>query len=94
MNHTPNRHPSDQLFDVRQRIKALEDEVDALRAYLLAHPEDLTGDEHQASVGTYQRKYVDLDGLEREIGTAMFQRFVRFRPITFVTLKECERDAA
>ena len=38
-----NRHPADRLADVRSEIKQLEAEEEQLRAYLLEHPQDRTG---------------------------------------------------
>jgi len=40
-----NRHPADRLADVRSEIKRLEVEEEGLRAYLLEHPSDRTGEE-------------------------------------------------
>lgn len=94
MKHTPNRHPADKLFDARTAIKTLEAEVDELRAYLQDHPDDLVGDEYQASLGSYRRRYIDWEGLEAEIGRATLQRFTSFKPIAVVRLRERERDAA
>jgi hypothetical protein len=85
-----NQHPVDRLRDVRSGIKELEAEADELRAYLQEHPEDLVGNEYQASIGSYQR----VDGLEREIGKAMLQRFTSLKRIAVVRLRERERDAA
>jgi hypothetical protein len=55
-----NRHPADRLADVRSEIKRLEAEEEKLRAYLLEHPQDRTGQEHVAIVGSQSRKCVDL----------------------------------
>jgi hypothetical protein len=53
-----NRHPVDRLADVRSEIKRLEEEEVKLRAYLLEHPTDRTGEEHIAVVGSQSRKRV------------------------------------
>src|SRR5262249_16695653 len=45
-----NRHPVDRLHDVRVELKRLEAEEEKLRAYLLEHPSDRTGEEHIAVV--------------------------------------------
>ena len=95
MEHTPfNRHAADRLHEARAEIKTLETEVDELRTYLQEHPEDLVGDEYQASIGSYRRRYIDLEGLERGIGKAMLQRFTSLRSIAVVRLRERDRDAA
>jgi hypothetical protein len=91
---TSNRHAADRLHEVRVEIKALETEVDELRSYLQEHPEDLVGDEYCASIGSYRRRCVDWEGLEREIGKAVLQRFTSFKLIAVVRLREREREDA
>ena len=89
-----NRHAADRLHELRAEIHTLEAEVDELRAYLQEHPDDLVGDQYQASIGPYRRRHVDWAGLEREIGKATLQRFTSFKSIPVVRLCERERDAA
>jgi hypothetical protein len=89
-----NRHPADRLADVRRQIEGLEAEVDSLRAYLLEHPEDRQGDEHLASVGSFQRKHVNLAALEGEIGRDVLQRFTTLKPVAVVRLRARARDVA
>jgi hypothetical protein len=64
-----NRHPADQLSDVRARIKELEQEEAGLRSYLLRHPDDLVGSEYVAIV-TYKR-VLDMESLRQEVGDAV-----------------------
>src|SRR6516164_5411353 len=66
-----NRHPADRLADVRSEIKQLEAEEAKLRAYLLEHASDRTGEEHVAVVGSQSRKRVDLKALADEIGASV-----------------------
>lgn len=89
-----NRHPADRLADLRQQIGDLQAEADNLRAYLMKHPEDRVGDEHLASVGSYERRHVDWAGLERKVGTEVLQRFTTLKPVSVVRLRERRRDAA
>jgi hypothetical protein len=42
-----------------------------LRAYLLEHPSDRTGEEYVAAVGSQSRKRVDLKALADEIGASV-----------------------
>ena len=63
-----NRHPADRLADVRTEIKRLEHEEEQLRVYLLEHPQDRTGEEHVAIIGSQSRRRVDLKALADEIG--------------------------
>ena len=60
-----NRHPVDELADVRSEIKQLEDREQELRAYLLEHPEDRTGIEYIASIAEQRRSRVDIKGFGR-----------------------------
>jgi hypothetical protein len=66
-----NRHPADRLADVRSEIKQLEAEEERLRAYLLEHLQDRTGQEYAAIVGSQSRRRVDLKALADEIGASV-----------------------
>ena len=93
MNRT-NRHAADRLHDLRAEIRTLEAEADALRSYLQRHPEDLVGVEYCASIGSYRRRYIDLEGLEHEIGKPTLQRFTNLKLIPVVRLRSREQDVA
>jgi len=83
-----NRHPADRLADVRSEIKRLEAEEERLRSYLLEHPQDRTGEGHVATVGSQNRKRVDLKGLADEIGASVMARFTNFRATMIVRLQQ------
>ena len=83
-----NRHPVDRLHDVRSEIKRLETEEAKLRAYLLEHPSDRTGQEHIAVIGSQSRRRVDLKGLADEVGASILQRFTSFRSAMIVRLQQ------
>jgi len=83
-----NRHPADRLADVRSEIKQLEAEEAKLRAYLLEHPQDRTGEEHIAVIGSQSRRRVDLKGLADEIGASILQRFTTFGTAMVVRLQQ------
>jgi hypothetical protein len=88
-----NRHPVDRLADVRSEIKRLEAEETKLRAYLLEHPEDRTGLEYVAVIGSQDRKRVDLKGLADEVGASILARFTTFRSAMIVRLQQRQNDA-
>ena len=88
-----NRHPADRLADVRSEIKRLEAEEERLRAYLLEHPQDRTGEEHVAVVGSQSRKRVDLKALADEIGASIMARFTTFGTAMTVRLQQRQGDA-
>jgi hypothetical protein len=83
-----NRHPADRLADVGLEIKRLTEEEVELRAYLLEHPEDRTGEEHVAVIGSQSRRRVDLKALADEIGASVLARFTSFRSMMVVRLRE------
>jgi hypothetical protein len=86
-----NRHPADELSDVRSEIKRLEDREEELRAYLLEHPNDRKGVDYEVLIGTQQRKRVDLRALADEIGASLLARFTRYISVAIVKLRERER---
>ena len=88
-----NRHPADRLADVRSEIKRLEAEEAKLRAYLLEHPQDRTGQEHVAVVGSQSRRRVDLKALADEVGASILQRFTTFGTAVVVRLQQRQHDA-
>jgi hypothetical protein len=93
MNDLLNRHPADRLADVRSEIKRLEAEEAKLRAYLLEHPQDRTGQEHVAVVGSQSRRRVDLKALADEVGASILQRFTTFGTAVVVRLQQRQHDA-
>jgi hypothetical protein len=84
---TSNRHAVDRLADVREQLRVLENEEAALRDYVLKHPDDLLGVEHEAIVSQQSRKHLDLGSLKREVGAEIIRRYTASRPVTFVRLK-------
>ena len=59
-----NRHPVDQLADIRSEIRRLQAEEELLRTHVLEHRDDLIGAEHVATISGQDRKRVDLKGLK------------------------------
>jgi len=51
-----NRHPADQIADVRAEIKQLELREEELRQWLIAHPDDLVGETVEARLKISSRK--------------------------------------
>jgi len=93
MNNLLNRHPADRLTDVRAELKRLEAEEVKLRAYLLEHPQDRTGEEHVAVIGSQSRKRVDLKALADEIGASILARFTTFGTAMVVRLQQRQHNA-
>lgn len=73
-----NRHPVDELVDVKARIAALQDRENALKAQIIGMAGDrgaVGGDEHIATVTEQTRKTLDRKGLEKRLGKAVFASF-------------------
>jgi hypothetical protein len=81
-----NRHPVDELADIRAEIRPLEDREQELRTFVLEHPDDREGIEYLASVREQRREHVDLKGLANEIGGSLLQRFTSYRACLTVRL--------
>jgi hypothetical protein len=88
MNPRPNRHPADELADVRSEIRRLQEREENLRAHLLEHPEDRVGDDYTVSISSQSRKRVDLKRLADEIGASLLARFTSFTTSLVVRLRE------
>ena len=84
--HSSNRHPVDELADVRAQIKTLCIEEAELRAIVLTGECGLAGDEYVAVVQTRPRNGIDLLALKKHFGTAL-KPFFTAREITQVWLQ-------
>ncbi|MET4313543.1 hypothetical protein [Bradyrhizobium sp. RT4b] len=83
----PNRHRIDQLADVRAEIKVLKAREEQLRAEVLGSPDDLSGDESEASICEHTVERLDVERLKIELGLAFLRPFLREQVITSVRLK-------
>lgn len=52
----PNRHPADEIGDIRRDIKALKAREAALRKLLLHGPDEVCGEAHQVSLHRSRRR--------------------------------------
>lgn len=87
-----NRHPADELADARQAKSDAERRIRAARAKLLANPEDVVGDEHQAHIIARQRKRLDRQKLEEAHGALdAFETIVDYDLV--ITSRRSNRDA-
>lgn len=86
-----NRHPVDQLADVREKIKALQEEEDTLRtevSVLMGEGDTLGGDEFIAKQSISERAgAIDAKAMERDgIDVAKYRK----KPSTVYQIR-CER---
>ena len=63
MSERPNRHPADDLADVREDIRKLAEREAVLREYLIAHPDDRVGARWAAELKDVTTQRVDLKEL-------------------------------
>jgi hypothetical protein len=80
-----NRHPIDRLADIREKIRALEAEADAIRADILAGKFD-AGIEYQAAIREQSRVIVvDVRAALRVFGERLEPFLRRYRvPMVFL----------
>jgi len=83
-----NRHPVDELADVRSEIRRLTEREQELRAYVLENPNDRRGQEHVAILGEQRRQRVDLRALADEVGASILDRFTTLATSIVVKLRE------
>jgi hypothetical protein len=65
-----NRAPADELADVREKIRALKQREDEIRAAMLAGEVGLFGDEFEASISKSKREGINTQLMKRELGLA------------------------
>lgn len=70
-----NRHPVDELADLRAEIGRLEGRADYLRRMILAGDTTLTGDEHVATVRETCRSGYDTKAMIAELGEDALRPF-------------------
>ena len=73
-----NRHPADQIADVRQQISVLKKQETDLREILINATElDRTGDDWIAKVSEQKRRSLDQEALKHHFGADALQFFMR-----------------
>jgi len=85
-----NRHPVDELADVRAQIKTLQAREAELRAMVLNGECELAGDDYVAVVQTRPRNGIDLLALRRHLGAAL-KPFMTAREMTqvWIRVRQC-----
>lgn len=84
MTNTTNRHPVDELADLRAEIASLEGRADYLRRMILAERVTLTGDENVATVRETCRTGYDTKAMLAQMGEgalAPFRTETRIRQV-------------
>ena len=88
----PNRHPVDELADLRKQNRQTEQRIEELRELIISGACGLIGDEHTATLEMRTRKLVDIKELQRAFGAKAVAPFVREYRATYVITQEFEND--
>jgi hypothetical protein len=86
--HERNRHPIDEIHDLRAEIKALEAREAALRRTIIKSG-DLVGDEFEGVIKRSTQERVDVTAAWRELGEVL-RPFLRERPYEQLRIKKRE----
>ena len=86
MHARQNRHPADQLADVRAEIRALQQREDELRRQLVESG-DLTGAEWKAQIVNRTQERLDCDAVIKHFGKTALQPFLKRLEFEQVYLK-------
>ena len=66
-----NRHPVDELADLRKQKHQTEQRIEELRELIISGACSLVGDEHAATLEERTSQRVDIKKLRREFGEAL-----------------------
>jgi hypothetical protein len=82
-----NRHPADELAELRAEARKLVGRAKKLRAKLLEMPEEARrGDAWHAKVIIRDNIRVDMKRLKNELGLERVRQFMRKRPTSYLFL--------
>jgi hypothetical protein len=84
-NGKTNRHPTDELADIRGQIKTLQERESELRAMLLNGDCDLTGDDYVAVIRIMPCPRLDVQALREHLGPRL-KAFMVERDMTQICL--------
>jgi hypothetical protein len=83
-----NRHPIDQLADLRAKIRELKDREDALRRVILGGRCSLVGDEFEATIKKQITSRLDQSAAIRELGLERLRPFMTSSETTVIRVRE------
>jgi hypothetical protein len=84
---TTNRHPVDELADVRAQMHELEKRERELRKMILSGECDTVGDEYEAAVVMQRRSRLDTREIKRQLGLEALERFMMSAEVAIVKLE-------
>lgn len=86
-----NRHPVDELADVRSEIKQLETREAELRQELMADGADRVGDQYEAFTQDLRRRRLDIPALIERLGPDTVNSFYRANAVRYLRLRPVRR---
>jgi hypothetical protein len=86
-----NRHPVDELAEIRAERRRLEMRELALRNRILRGDVDLDGDDYRAKVASFERAYLDRAKLEQRFGRAAVTECTRTVGYQVISLSRRKR---
>lgn len=89
MMPTTNRHPVDELADVREQIKKLQEQERQLRDRVLEET-SFIGDEYRAEIVMHHRETLDTKAIKREFGRERLEQFLKRAEVLIVKLERLE----
>jgi N-methylhydantoinase B/oxoprolinase/acetone carboxylase alpha subunit len=92
MTDQTNRHPVDQLADVRVQIAALKAREDELRKLILSGEADYRGDEWWADITTQSAKRIDTAAVREAFSEERLAPFMRESVTKTIRLKPRTAD--
>lgn len=84
LNSQTNRKAADRLADIREKIRALEEEESQLRRELINGDHDLLGDDFQVVITTQETERVDTKAIRRDLSPNELKPYLMVVPMTFV----------
>jgi hypothetical protein len=82
-----NRHPVDELADLRETMKRLKVREDELREMIISKKCSRQGDEHTAFVETKRSERLDKKQVVQEFGRERLRHFLTATEAVYVTVK-------
>ena len=84
-----NRHPADELHEVREEMRNLEKRAAKLRSDLLMMPEcERRGEDYHANVATYEQNRLNIKKLRLVLGPKLLRPFMARRVVQYVAVKK------
>ena len=87
-----NRHPVDELADIRAELKRLEAREAELKAVVMAEGCNLEGDEFEATVTRASAERVDTTAVRKHLGEDGIKPFLKRSETVTVRVKAIDRS--